>query len=309
MQYIITNDLKKIKKGKQGIYTCLCNKDGKIVDDIIVYYLSDTHFYFITNTLSRERVLNWLNSLECLSDYCVSINDVTNTVAYISIQGPKSRKLMTSIFGQEVVGLKYFDMTFINIDNIKVLITRTGYTGELGYELHFPSEYGYSMWNYIVEHGQNLGLKPIGGQAVQVLRSEKAYRAYGTDMDISNNPFEAGLGWVVNLDKEGDFIGKSALVTQKNIKKKLYSFELNLKDESNLPLKGIKILANNSIAGYLTTIVKSNTLNKIIAMGYLEKKYFNETSFLIEGDLGKAIKVDQVFYDPQGKKVKNNDTE
>ncbi|ADG06898.1 glycine cleavage system aminomethyltransferase GcvT [Kyrpidia tusciae] len=305
MQYAMTNDLRRIGKGRQGIYTCLCKDDGGIVDDVIVYYLDNELFYLITNTLSREKVGRWLADMRDRLAVDAHVIDVTSSTAYLAVQGPKSADVVAELLGDGIRALSYFEMAEFRLSDSPVLLTRTGYTGELGYELHFPSEYAFWMWECVTEAGRGYGMRPVGGFAIQTLRAEKAYRAYGTDMDANTNPFEAGLGWTVRLDK-GDFAGKSALadIQHRGVTRRLTGFRLDLAAGS-LPEKGTALRCEGRTAGYLTTVCASPTLGCVIAMGYVGAEFFRTERFEIgDANGGFAFVTEMPFYDPKGERVR-----
>ncbi|MWC26880.1 glycine cleavage system aminomethyltransferase GcvT [Paenibacillus sp. MMS18-CY102] len=305
MQMVMTNDLNRIKRGEQGIYTCLCNDEGGIVDDVVVYYLNDERFYFITNTVSRDRVGPWLNEVKARLNHEVEIVDVTNATAYLAIQGPKSLQLMTDLFGEEIQKLNYFDMLQTDLGNVPVLLCRTGYTGELGYELNYPSEYAYQVWSHVEEHGQAYHIKPVGGGAIQTLRSEKAYRSHGTDMTEVTNPFEAGIEWTVRFNKPA-FIGKEALlaIKESGVEKKIRGFEI---PSGALLEKGTPLFTGEEQAGYLTTCYYSPTLAKTIALGYVVRGAWDVQQFQA-GTERIAVETTPIpFYDPKGLRVKGLD--
>lgn len=302
MQYAMTNDLNRIKKGKQGIYTCLCNDEGGIVDDVVVYYISDERFYFITNTVSRDRVGPWLNELLHRTGYRAEVIDVTNATAYLAIQGPKSRQLALDLFGAEAGELAYFEFSNVMLANIPVLLARTGYTGELGYELNFPSEYAYQMWEHVMEVGQRYSIKPVGGIAIQVMRSEKAYRSHGTDMTEQNNPYEVGLQWTVRLNK-GEFSGKEALqqFKENGTSQTLKGFIVRGGD----PLtKGTKLLVQGQEAGVITTCYESPTLGYTIAMGMVHTSFQSENYFTVDASNAIVQVTSMPFYDPKGERTR-----
>ena len=151
IQYLITNDLDRIKPGYGAIYTCICDQAGGIVDDIVVYYLNDTHFYFITNTLSATRVEDWLKKVLEKRKFDIFVINATNKTAYLAVQGPNSAKFLLPFVGEKLLTLEYYSFINVKIFDIPVLLARTGYTGELGFELNFPSEYGYFMWKTLQE--------------------------------------------------------------------------------------------------------------------------------------------------------------
>ncbi len=299
IQYSITNDLRRISAGK-GIYTCLCNEEGGIIDDIVVYYVNEHYLYLITNTLSRDRVVAWLQKIG--EAFRVNIFDATNATAYLAIQGPASIKLLLDVF-KTGLPQKYFEFTNCSLGNVPVLLARTGYTGETGFELNFPSEYGIAVWDYLLSVGKTYGIKPIGGLAAQVLRTEKAYLSYGTDMTEANNPYEVGLGWVVRMEKE-DFLGKNTLqrIKSQGVSQKLRGFEVTADVELE---KGTPLYADEEKVGFITTSCYSPTLGKRLAMGYVSTHASHLQNFA-PGPQRDAIVhlVPTPFFDAQGKHLR-----
>lgn len=302
MQYAITNDLNRIIKGRQGIYTCLCNDEGGIVDDVVIYYLSDNRFYFITNTVSRDRVGPWLKELLARTQYNAEVIDVTNATAYLAIQGPKSKQLAIDLFGVAAGELGYFEFADLQLGNIPILLARTGYTGELGYELNYPSEYAYQVWEYVMKQGERYSIKPVGGIAIQVMRTEKSYRSHGTDMTEHNNPFEAGIQWTVRLDKE-HFVGKEALLELNNrgVTQSLKGF---IVQGDEILSKGTKITVDGQEAGYVTTCYKSPTLGITLAMGLLYKPFWDQSQFSVASSNTTIQVTSMPFFDPKGEKLR-----
>jgi len=303
LQYVMTNDLSKISEGR-GIYTCFCSETGGIVDDVIVYWISNAEFYFITNTLSRERVGQWLATVKTTSKFDVHVFDETNTTGYLAIQGPRSAALMAALFGEDVLHLKYFDFYNTHLNNVATMVARTGYTGEFGYELIFPSEFGYSIWGYLLEIGENYGLRPVGGNAIQILRTEKSYRAHGTDMDVATNPYEMGLGWTVALKKD-NFLGKDALLKIKTegTTREFAGFEIH--GDITTITKGTRLTVKGTPAGYLTTCYFSPTLDKNLAMGFRDREYDDIVEFTVDGVKDTTAHLHRMpFFDPKGSRLK-----
>lgn len=299
MQYVMTNDLRRIPMGK-GIYTCLCNEEGGIIDDIVVYYVSEHSLYLITNTVSRDRVVAWLKNIG--KAFRVNIFDATNATAYLSIQGPASIKFIRELFGADI-SLKYFEFTNRSLGNVPVLLARTGYTGEAGFEFNFPSEYGIAVWDHLLSAGKKYGIKPVGGLAAQVLRTEKAYLSYGTDMTDANNPYEVGLGWVVRMEKE-DFLGKDVLqrIKSQGVSQKFRGFEVAADIELE---KGTPLYADGEKVGFITTSYYSSTLGKRLAMGYVSVHASHLQTFA-PGLQQEAIVhlAPTPFFDPQGARLR-----
>jgi aminomethyltransferase len=303
IQWITTNDVTRVEEGRGAIYTLLCNDRGGIVDDIVVYYLSPTRFYFITNTLSTVRVHQWLEAcVERFDGPPTFVFDVTNKTAYLSVQGPLSGALMIKLFGEAVRQLNYFQFMFADLLNVPVLLARTGYTGELGFELNFPSEFGYGVWKHVQENAAHFGGMPVGGEAVQVLRIEKGYRAHGTDMTVDNNPYEMGLGWLIRYQK-ANFIGRDALlrIRDDGTANRFVGFEA----EGNCPLQSGTSLTCESgkSAGRVTSSCHSPTLDKIIALGFVERGIEAKAFRAGSGDV-PVRRVDIPFYDRGGDRLR-----
>lgn len=303
IQWITTNDVTRVEEGRGAIYTLLCNDQGGIVDDIVVYYINNNRFYFITNTMSTARVHQWVEScIERFDGPPAFLSNVTNKTAYLSVQGPRSGALMVKLFGAAVRQLKYFQFMFADLLNVPVLLARTGYTGELGFELNFPSEFGYGVWKYLLDEAVHFDGMPVGGEAVQVLRIEKGYRAHGTDMTVDNNPYEMGLGWLIR-DQKGEFIGRDALIRIRGdgVSSRFVGFEA----EGNYPLQNGTSLTceNGKSAGRITSSCHSPTLDKVIALGFVARD--TEARVFRAGSGNVPVRqVDIPFYDRAGDRLR-----
>lgn len=192
-------------------YTTLCREDGRIVDDVTIYKFGDEHFMVVTSSSPRKTTARWI------ADHAVGIsayvNDVSGAIALISVQGPRSRDFLASVVddAQGLAGLRFFRFGSNRIDDTELIVSRSGYTGELGYELYVPAEEAASLWEQLERKGKEFGLLPYGVGAMQSLRIEKALPLAGPDIDGSQTPFELGLHRWIDFSKR-EFVGREALL-------------------------------------------------------------------------------------------------
>ena len=206
LQSLLTNDLSRISRGRAQ-YDLMCNEQGGILDDLVVYW-GDEGFFVVVNAANREHDLAWMR------DHApdgVEIEDRTFELALIALQGPRAEELLPAT---GFADLPYFGLRAGQVAGLSALVSRTGYTGEDGFEIFIAAEKVVSVWDAILENGATAGILPAGLGARDATRLEAALRLYGNDMDATVNPYEAGLGWTVRLDK-GDFIGRDALAQVK----------------------------------------------------------------------------------------------
>ena len=196
-------------------YSTMCDEQGLIVDDVTVYKFSEEHFMVVTSSGPRRDTARWISDhAQGMSAY---INDMTGAIALLSVQGPRSRDfLMSQVTETDLEQLKFFWFTPGVMNGSEILISRSGYTGELGYELYVPAEEAAVMWEHIVASGSEFGLMPYGVQAMQSLRIEKAFPLYGPDIDGSQTPFHVGLDRWIRFDKR-EFVGREALLAQQDM--------------------------------------------------------------------------------------------
>jgi aminomethyltransferase len=206
LQGLLTNDLSRIAEGRAQ-YNLMCNPEGGVLDDLVVYWGAEGLFV-VVNAANRERDLDWMRSH---APNGVDIEDRTFELALIALQGPKAEELMPA---KGLEDLPYFGFRPAEVAGTSALVSRTGYTGEDGFEIFVPADRVVKVWDAILENGAPHGVLPAGLGARDATRLEAALRLYGNDMDDSVNPYEAGLGWTVRLDK-GEFIGREALARVK----------------------------------------------------------------------------------------------
>ncbi len=281
VQYITINNVSKLYPGKVQ-YSAMCYPDGGIVDDLLVYKLSADEFMLVVNASNIEKDFNWMREN---NKWNIQLDNLSDDYSLLAVQGPNSQKLIQKICNRDL-NLGYYHFFNTEISGVDVLVSRTGYTGEIGYELYFKGDEITAglIWNNLFESVNEYDLKPVGLGARDILRLEMGYYLYGNDIDQTTNPLEAGLGWITKLDKD-NFIGKKVLVKIKSegIKRKLVPM---LSEEKAFPRHGYDIISEEKKIGTITSGTISPILNKPIALGYVDKNYAAEgnlVNFLIRG--------------------------
>lgn len=292
LQKVTTNDVSKLEIN-QVQYTCMCYDDGGIVDDLLVYRLP-THYMLVVNAANIDKDFTWLED-HLLGD--VKLKNVSDETALLALQGPEAENVLSQITDVDLSNLRFYWATFAAVAGIDMIFSRTGYTGEDGFELYTTPENAESLWYALIEAGKEFDIEPIGLAARDSLRLEMKYMLYGNDIDQTTNPLEAGLGWIVKLDK-GDFIGKEPILEMKTngVKRKLVPFVLK---EKSFPRKGYEIHKNNKKIGDLTSGTFSPSLEKGIGLGYVaveHSKKGEELDIIIRGKAQKAEIIKPPFY-------------
>jgi len=268
LQKVTSNNVAALKNGRIQ-YSLLCYRDGGIVDDILVHRFSEKHFFLCVNASNTEKDLSWLQEN---STGDVLINDISGSFAQLAIQGPDSQKLLQTLTGIDLSSMSRYFFTEGEIAGVKnVIIARTGYTGEDGFELYLATDSALSAWDAILEAGKAYGIMPCGLGARDTLRLEVRYPLYGNDIDKTTTPYEAGLGWVVSK-KKGDFIGRDAIfkIKEKGLPRKLVGAGML---DRGIPRKGYEVYdMEGNMAGEITSGTYSPSLKKPIALAYVKKE-------------------------------------
>ena len=291
IQYITINDASKLFPGRVQ-YSAMCYPDGGIVDDLLVYKISDTQFMLVINASNTEKDFNWMiqnNKFE------VKLENKSDEYSLLAIQGPKSKETLQKVCDKEL-NLEYYHFFDAKIAGYDMIVSRTGYTGELGFEIYFKGDENVAeeIWNKIFEAGKEFDIQPVGLGARDSLRLEMGFCLYGNDIDQTTNPHEAGLGWITKLSKE-NFIAKDVLLKVKaeGLKRKLTPLA---SDEKAFPRHGYDLTVDGKKVGTITSGTVSPVLEKPIALGYIDSEYTDENSkinFLIRGKqiLAKIVKL------------------
>jgi aminomethyltransferase len=259
---LFTNDLGKVADG-QAQYGCLCREDGGIVDDVVVYRRSAEDLLVCVNAGNRQKDFDWLSSHAGGAD----VTNESDAWGQLALQGPLAAQLLQRLTNVNLSAVKTYRFAGGEVAGIACLVARTGYTGEDGFELFCPAHEAARLWDALVEAGQHERLAPCGLGARDSLRLEMAYRLYGSDMDDSTTPLEAGLGWVVKLDK-GEFVGRGALVRQKEqgLARKLVGFVVT---EPGIARHGYPVLHEGRKVGEVTSGTRSPSLKVAIGLAYV----------------------------------------
>lgn len=293
IQKLITNDLNKLTKGK-AFYAAMCYENGTTVDDLFVYCLDNNEYMLVVNAGNIEKDLEWVKKNS--GGFDVEVIDKSNETAKIDLQGPKAEEILQKLTNANLPELKRFHFIEEEVNGVKTIISRTGYTGEDGFELYFDSKNAVEMWNKLLETGKDYGIKPIGLGARDTLRVEACYSLYGHELNDKISPIEAGIGFVVKLDKES-FIGKGSLLKIKeNQTKKVTAFEML---DRGVPRTDYAIRKNNEKIGFVSSGTFSPTLKKSIGLGIINIEHANidnEIDIIIRDKTYKAKVVKRPFY-------------
>lgn len=263
LQGLISNDLRKIPPFKAQ-YNILMNENGGAVDDIIIYKLSDDDFFVCVNAANIEKDFNWLKVHKPSE---VELTDLSDAFALFAVQGRNSPHIISKLFPGIPDKLKIFAFTKINYNNREIIIARTGYTGEDGFEIFHPKELAEELWNKIMQAGKEFNLKPCGLGARDTLRLEMGYPLYGHELKDDITPLEAGLERFVSFDKE-DFLGRKILEEQKRTGLKRIRAGIIL--DEGIPRDGYRVIKNGREIGYITSGTFSPTLEKGIGLSLIE---------------------------------------
>jgi aminomethyltransferase len=268
---LITNNLATLSVGRV-LYTALCKEDGGVLDDLLVYCLAEDHFLVVANAANHEKVAAWLKARLPAT---VEFADESDSTALIAIQGPSSLDLLlrwsrAAAFKEELRTLQYYHTLQPEIAGQECILSRTGYTGEKGYELYLPSEMAVSAWEELLAAGKELSVGPVGLGARDTLRLEACYSLYGHELDEEHSPLESNIGWVVRLKTPVDFPGKKVFKAQKKegVSNCIAGFKVEGKA---IARQGALIFADGKEVGKVTSGTFSPTLERGIALARVQE--------------------------------------
>lgn len=297
LQRMTTNNVSALSPG-QAHYSMVCNEHGGIKDDVFVYRTGDTEYLLCVNASNREKILAWLSEHRTADDRC-QIEDRTTALAQIAIQGPASRDILVAAGAEGIEDLKMHHCRDLRVTDMNCFVARTGYSGELGYELNVPAGKAVDLWKCLLRAGAEKNLKPAGLGARDLLRLEMAYLLYGNDISEDITPLEANAAWTVHFEK-GDFWGRAALQRQAKDgpSSRLVAFELLQK---SVPRHGFRILdpASSTPIGEVTSGNLSPILQKGIGLGYVPATFAKpDTAFSVDirGKIVPAVTIQPPFY-------------
>lgn len=277
LQKLMTNDFSKLQAG-QCLYSPMCLPTGGIVDDTVTCKLSDEDFLVVVNASNEEKDFAWFLKNKTAG---AQIENVSATTGFLALQGPRSGDILKQAFGSGFMPPAYYHFQQIQAQGIPLTISRTGYTGEMGFEIFCEWEKAPWLWEKLMAAGKSFGIAPIGLGARDTLRLEMKYALYGNDIDENTTPLEAGLGWAVSFEK-GDFIGRRALLAQKEtgIGRRLVGFQL---EEPGIARHGFAVWNQTRQIGGVTSGTMSPTLGKSIGLAYVDPDHAEVgTAFMVE---------------------------
>lgn len=269
VQNLVTNDV-SVMNENQVIYCFMCYQNGGIVDDLLVYKYTDDYYLLVVNAYNIEKDFQWMK--ENAGSYDVVIENISENVSEVALQGPKAEEIL-----QELTDTKLTDIAFFNFKkDVKIagascLVSRTGYTGEDGFEIYMKHEDAGQIWDKILEAGKSRGAKPAGLGCRDTLRFEANLPLYGNELTSEITPLEAGFGMFVKLNKPG-FIGKEALEKQKaeGLKRRIVGFEL---EGPGIARHGYEVMSGGKNIGFVTTGYSSPTLKKNIGLAMVDIEF------------------------------------
>jgi aminomethyltransferase len=285
LQYLVPNDVSRLAM-QQALYTQLCLPDGNVIDDLLIYFLAENHYMLVVNAANIEKDFNWVQEQSRRFQH-VSVSDQSDTTALISLQGPLAQEILQPLTTIDLQSIGYYHFEPGLVDGIHCIVSRTGYTGEAGFELFCSPADVVKLWDDLLASGKPQGLLPAGLGARDTLRLEAGLCLYGHELDEHINPLEARLGWTVKLNK-GDFIGREVLqnVKAQGPARLLVGIQLL---ERGVPRGGYDIYIQDQRIGSLTSGAPGPAVQKNIGMGFVEASH---------ATVGK-----QVYVEIRGKRV------
>ena len=285
LQYLVPNDVSRLAI-QQALYTQLCLPDGNVIDDLLIYHLAENHYMLVVNAANIDKDFAWVQEQAQRFQH-VSITNQSDTTALIALQGPLALTILQPLTRIALEEIKYYHFAPGEVVGIHCLISRTGYTGEDGFELYCASADVARLWDEILVAGKPQGLLPAGLGARDTLRLEAGLCLYGHELDEQTNPLEARLGWTVKF-KKGSFIGSDVLkqVKEQGPKRLLVGIQLL---ERGVPRGGYSLYTGDQQIGQLTSGAPGPTVQQNIGMGYVEAAH--------------AVTGNQILVDIRGKRV------
>ncbi len=269
LQGLTPNDVAKLAPGRAH-YSGLLTERGTYIDDVLVYRLAADRFLVVANASNAERDLAWI-AARAEGVAGVEVADVSDDYALLALQGPRALEILAPLAASEagdISGLRYYGFLEGTVDGVPAIVSRTGYTGEDGFELYLPPAEAPRVWRRLLAAGAPHGIQPAGLGARDTLRLEAAMALYGHEIDETTTPFEAGLGWVVKLGKGGDFVGRDALVAQRQagLERKLVGFTI---EGRGIARQGHAVREGGETVGTVTSGTFSPSFEKALGMAYV----------------------------------------
>ncbi|MDR7557097.1 MAG: glycine cleavage system aminomethyltransferase GcvT [Armatimonadota bacterium] len=293
VQRLITNDAARLEVGA-GLYSPMCLPTGGIVDDLTVFRMGERRFLFVVNAATTDKDLAWIH------EHAVNaaVRNRSAEIALLALQGPRASAILARLTRPGSADLPFFHIVEgVDVAGVRCFISRSGYTGEDGFEIGCPWDEAPRLWETLLDAGREEGLVPVGLGARDTLRLEAALMLYGNDIDETTTPLEAPLGWTVKLDK-GEFIGREALLRQKQegVRRRLVGFEMR---DRAIPRRGYTLLAGGRAIGRATSGTFGPWVQKGIGLGYVPPEFARpgvEIDVEVRGQPVRAVVVRLPFY-------------
>jgi sarcosine oxidase, subunit alpha len=303
---VYTNRFSDLKPGRVR-YAVLCDEAGIMLDDGTISRRGENEFFITTTTGNLEFVEQWLEWWLAGAGWDAQVNNLTSSLAAVNLAGPKARDVLSALTSCDISNqaFPYMACRSAEVAGVSALLMRIGFVGETGWEIHYPAESGEHLWSALMDAGQPFGIRPFGVEAQRLLRLEKRHVIVGVDTDALTNPYDAGMAWVVKHDKD-DFIGKFALgkLAGAGSQQSLIGFIMSANE---LPEDGAAILVDGALGGRVTSARYSPAQQKVIGLGWVPAGAAvegAEIAIRVGGTPAKATVTRQVFYDPDGARLK-----
>jgi len=286
LQYLTPNDVGRLQPGRAH-YSGLLTEAGTYLDDILVYRLGEDEFLVVVNAGNADSDFDWIASQADAFAGDVTVEDVSDRYALLALQGPRAVEILSCLTGTDLGAIRYYRFAHGEVDGRRAILSRTGYTGEDGFELYLAPEDAPAVWDRLLAVGSEKGLIAAGLGARDTLRLEAGMALYGHEIDATTTPWEAGLDWVVKLDS-GDFIGRDALLAQKEagLKRRLVGFEV---EGRGIARQGHEVLDGDTLVGTVTSGTWSPSFEKALGMAYVPAAIAAVGSSLTLGVRGKKL--------------------
>jgi len=269
LQFLLSNNVEKMFDGSI-LYSLMCYETGGVVDDLLAYRFSENHYFLCVNASNSDKDYDWI--ARHASSFNVNIKNISSETSQLALQGPDAKNVLQSLCDISLDDLSYYNFRKGMVNNVESLISRTGYTGEDGFELYLSPEKVSEVFRSLMEQGRSYGIQPIGLGARDTLRIEMGYPLYGNEIDNNPTPLDAGLGWVVKFDK-GEFLGRGSLLKQKeqgSPRRKLVGLKLLTR---GVPRAHYQVFKNGESVGEVTSGTFSPTLNTGVGLCYVSSEY------------------------------------
>ena len=269
LQFLLSNNVEKMFDGSI-LYSLMCYETGGVVDDLLAYRFSENHYFLCVNASNSDKDYDWI--ARHASSFNVNIKNTSSETSQLALQGPDAKNVLQSLCDISLDDLSYYNFRRGMVNNVESLISRTGYTGEDGFELYLSPEKVSEVFRSLMEQGRSYGIQPIGLGARDTLRIEMGYPLYGNEIDNNPTPLDAGLGWVIKFDK-GEFLGRGSLLKQKeqgSLRRKLVGLKLLTR---GVPRAHYQVFKNGESVGEVTSGTFSPTLNTGVGLCYVSSEY------------------------------------